>query len=110
MSIGPASGIAGSAAGAPLSQTKSKDVEQAQRETAAQQRQVDTERQAENAAGIGQTQEDSEASERDADGRRLWEQAPQKPGDEPASDEEQPPGKRSIDPTGTRGEQLDLTG
>ena len=30
-------------------------------------------KQAELAAGVGQTEQDQESSERDADGRRLWE-------------------------------------
>ena len=113
MSIGPASGIGGSAAGAPMSQTNSKDVQQTQREAASQQRQVDTQQQAENAAGIGQTHEDSETSDRDADGRRLWERGTQQQ-DPSTTDEETPTAekaeKKSIDPTGESGKQLDLTG
>src|SRR4051812_48995592 len=73
MSMGPLGGIVGSAAGTSLSQTAGAETERSQRDTAAQQRQTDGNERTELAAGIGQTQEDQESSERDADGRRLWE-------------------------------------
>ena len=60
-----------SAAGAPLSQTAGSETERAQKESLAQQRQVGRDQKAEQAAGIGQTEQDQESSERDADGRRL---------------------------------------
>ena len=111
MSIGPTGGITGSAAGAPLSQSQSKDVEQAQRDSATQRRQVDTDRQAENASGVGQTKEDSASSERDADGRRLWERpTPASPHEDSEETDEESNLKQSIDTSGTSGNQLDLTG
>jgi len=67
---------------------------------------------AENAAGIGQTEEDAGTTDRDADGRRIWENTRRKknaptavptPPDSPA-----PP--ISKDPTGSCGNELDLVG
>src|SRR6478752_839497 len=61
------------------------------------------------AAGIGRTEEDSQTSERDADGRRLWERTTsnKKPSD-PTTDATTP--VISKDPTGLCGGQLDLVG
>ncbi len=71
MSMGPMSGVVGSAAGAPLSQTSGSETERAQKDASAHQRLVDTDKKAADAAGIGQTEEDQGTSERDADGRRF---------------------------------------
>ena len=105
MSMGPVmGGILGSAAGAPLSQTAGSESERAQKDAATQQRQVDNDQHAEDAAGVGQTEQDEEASDRDADGRRLWEAPPdkeQQAGDSP---------RQAKDTTGQCGNNLDLTG
>ena len=88
MSVGPLGGIASSAAGSPLAQTKGSDVERAQQDTSNQQRQVQNDQKAEAASGIGEADgEDHETAERDADGRRLWEEPPE--GQEPAAADEQ---------------------
>lgn len=108
MSIGPAGGIAGSAAGAPL-QSKGADSDRAAQEATAQQRQVDSQQAAEKASGVGQTEEDQETSERDADGRRLWEGDAETPSEPRADEQENPPGG-SKDPTGESGNLLDLSG
>jgi len=110
MTMAPLGGLIGSAAGAPLSQTAGSEAERAQKESLAQHRQITAQQQAELAAGIGQTQQDQESSERDADGRRLWE-APAKPSKETSDDgpNETPP-RQSKDATGQSGTQLDLTG
>jgi hypothetical protein len=110
MSMGPLGGITGSAAGAPLSQTKGSETERTQKDAQAQGRQMDAEQLAERAAGIGQTEQDQESSERDADGRRPWE-APAKRGKQSAAEEtaEDVP-RQSKDATGQCGNQLDLTG
>ncbi len=110
MSMGPLGGVVGSAAGAPLSQTAGSETERAQKDSAAQHRQLDGNQRSERAAGIGQTEQDQESSERDADGRRLWE-APGKPskdGKDQLSDEAE--SRQSKDPTGQSGTRLDLTG
>ena len=52
MSVGPLGGLAGSAAGSPLAQTQGSDIEKAQQDVNAQQRQIQTEKKAESAAGI----------------------------------------------------------
>ena len=107
MSIGPSSGIIGSVAGAPLAQSKGSELERASQVVTAHQRQAQSDAAAENAAGIGQTSEDQQSSERDADGRRLWEiegeQAKVKKDAAPLP-------QQSRDATGTCGRTLDLTG
>ena len=107
MSIGSL-GIVGSLAGTPLTQ-KAAEVDKTQRDAADAARQTDSAARAESAQGIGQTEEESEASERDADGRRLWERQQKKP-----SEEEQtastPPETQAKDPEGISGGVLDLTG
>ena len=106
MSIGSFGGVPGSASGAPLSATQGNEAERLQKDAAAQTRQIEHEKQAEQTAGIGHAEEDQEASDRDADGRRLWERGQQTandPGDESAA-------RQSKDVSGTAGNSLDLTG
>ena len=111
MSMGPLGGIIGSAAGAPLSQTAGSETERLQKDSLAQNRQVDADQKAERAAGIGQTEQDQESSERDADGRRLWEAPPKPPKPSPEKPAELAAAARqSKDATGQSGTQLDLTG
>ena len=107
MTMAPLGGIVSSAAGAPLSQATGSEVDRTQKDSAAHTRQVDANQQAERAAGIGQTEQDQEAFERDADGRRLWEAPP----DAKDADANNATGTRqSKDATGQSGTQLDLTG
>ena len=63
-------------------------------------------------AGIGRTDgENHDANERDADGRRLWEAPPEAKADgENADDAANHPAPGAVDPTGTSGSQLDLSG
>jgi hypothetical protein len=118
MSIGSL-GIAGGLAGSPLAQTTGAAVDRAKQDTVHHQRQVDSTQQAADAAGIGQTHEEREASERDADGRMPWERqeataegekgggdAPDEQGE--ASNSSRPAGP--PDPTGDAGGVLDLVG
>ncbi len=110
MSVVPMGGLLASAAGTSLAQSKGSDATRAQQDTAAQERRVQTDQKAESAAGIGQTDgEDHATGERDADGRRLWEQMPggrqNEPGDENGTG---PHGCK--DPTGQSGSLLDLSG
>ena len=105
MSIGPV-GIAASAAGSPLAQTKGAEVQRAQEEVGARSRRVYHDEKAEAAAGIGEPDgEDHETAERDADGRRQGEEQPEL---------EQNPSSRgtrqSKDPSQQSGNLLDLTG
>jgi hypothetical protein len=107
MSIGSL-GVIGGLAGLPVAQNKGSEVERSQHDTVARQRQSQGDLSAEQAAGIGATGEDNQASDRDADGRRLWE----RPLDQSADDGDQPQGASppaSTDSTGQSGTQLDLT-
>ncbi|MBN1909844.1 MAG: hypothetical protein JW818_08910 [Pirellulales bacterium] len=110
MSIGPLGGITAGAAGAPLAQTTGPETERAQQDSASQQRQIRNNEKADAAAGIGETDgEDHETEERDADGRRLWEEPP--PGAD-ATNENAPPDepRPSKDASGQSGNLLDLSG
>ncbi len=74
MSIGPFSGIAGSAAGTSLAQTRGSEIDRAQQESTARELRARSEQKAEMAAGVGQADGDNhQTAQRDADGRRLWE-------------------------------------
>ncbi len=111
MSIGPAGGIIGSAAGSPLAQSKGSDTERAQQDAAGQLRRVASEQKAESAAGIAETDgEDHQTAERDADGRRLWEgpHADDGTADSPADGAESE--SQSKDSSGQTGNLLDLSG
>src|SRR5437870_774563 len=66
-------GIVGGLAGTALPQ-RAAEADRVERELTEQDRAADAGQRAEHAAGIGQTEEDSQTSDRDADGRRLWEQ------------------------------------
>jgi hypothetical protein len=109
MSIGSLGGIISSAAGAPLSQTAGSETERA-KDSLNQSRSVDANQKAELAAGIGQTEQDQGSSERDADGRRLWEtsEKTKKAATEPAAADMAI--RQSKDATGQSGTKLDLTG
>ncbi|MCH8922347.1 MAG: hypothetical protein IIA67_04255 [Planctomycetes bacterium] len=116
MSVGPMGGILGSAAGAPLAQTKGSDKEKAIQEAAAQKRRSESAQKASEAAGVGQTEENQASSERDADGRRLWEAPPGGDDEQQAASvespgEPKPPGEHPTkDVHGQAGNQLDLSG
>ena len=103
-------GMMGSAAGSPLSQAKGTDSDRAQQDTSNEARQVQSERNAENASGIGETEEDEQTSERDADGRRLWEKPTSEGEPDSTTSEEPAEAPRSRDATGQRGTHLDLSG
>jgi hypothetical protein len=106
----PIGGMLSSAAGAPLSQTAGSETERAQKESLAHRRTVDSDQLAEQSAGIGQTHEDQESSERDADGRRLWENPPESKKVQQTTTDVECPARQSKDATGQSGTQLDLTG
>jgi hypothetical protein len=113
MSLLPLGGIINSSAGAPLSQTAGSETERTQRDAGAQQRQVDANDRTEKAAGIGTTEQDQETSDRDADGRRLWEAPAEKKKTAEAADVAAAAAstpRQSKDATGLSGNNLDLTG
>jgi len=105
-------GMIGSVAGTPLSQAKGTDTEKAAQDTSDQARQDRTDRAAENAAGIGETEQDSETSDRDADGRRLWESQKKSSQEDDDADGQQKgsDSPQSRDPSGQCGKQIDLCG
>ncbi len=105
-------GLAGSVATAALAQSRASDTEKVQQETTVQQRALDSIEQAESAAGIGTTNEEQAASDRDADGRQAWELNPAATAvdDSAATDCNEQESARGKDPTGTAGSHLDLRG
>ena len=106
MSVG-FGGIAGSAAGSQLAQTSGSDVDRTAQEVSGAVRKADYQLKAEAAAGIGETDgENHESEDRDADGRRLWEQMHH--GSSETEESETP--KQSRDATGQSGNLLDLSG
>ena len=106
MSVGPL-GFAGAAAGANSAQRQA-DVDRAQHDSANDVRKTKSVQAAEAAAGSAPTDgEGHESHERDADGRRLWEEMGEPPPKDEAPAAEPP---RSKDPTGDRGGNLDLSG
>jgi hypothetical protein len=110
MSIGSL-GIVGGLAGSPLSQ-RTGETERAGRESTEQSRESQAAEKAEQAAGIGQTEEDSQASERDADGRRPWEHPTRPKAAVAASEQPEPEASPGLakDPSGERGGELDVVG
>jgi hypothetical protein len=106
MSIGSLGNI-GSLAAAPATQRTS-DTDKTQAATSDKARAEAGVEYAEKASGIGDTQEDSKANDRDADGRRLWE-FDQPKEEDPVAEAETPEAK-AKDPTGTAGRNLDLSG
>ena len=109
MSVGPM-GAAGSFAGAPLAQTRGSEIERAAQQAQAHERQVRSQTKAADAAGIAATDgEDNQPQERDADGRRLWERAPEA-GEADTEDASTPAPESQSNPDGASGNQLDLTG
>ncbi len=106
MSVGPLNPINVTAAGTPLSQATGPDVARAQQDAANSQRAVQSQVQAESAAGIPQTDgQDLDPGERDADGRRPWRLRRHRPG---ASIDATTTG--GSPPAGNEGGLLDLSG
>ena len=110
MTMVPLGGILTSAAGTALSQTAGSETERAQKDALTQRRGVDADQHAERSAGIGQTEQDHETSERDADGRRLWEGPVDPKKSQKTAAEVEAESRQSKDPTGQSGTKLDLTG
>ena len=107
MSVGPMGGLAASVAAMPLAQAAGADVERAQQATNVQERRAQNDVRAESAAGIGQADgEDHQTGERDANGRRPWEQvARSQNGPSPPADS-----RSSKDASHQSGNLVDLTG
>ena len=111
MSVGPLGGFGGGVAGSPLQQAQGSEVERAGQDAASQQRRVQTDQKAESAAGIGEADgDDHETEQRDADGHRLWEEAPEPEGEQAEADDTPLPPQQSKDAAGESGNLLDLSG
>ncbi len=85
----------------------------AQQEAADRARESQSDKKAEQASGIGEAQHDEGAGDRDADGRRIWEEvAEKKPSESDESDSSAPAGEspQSKDPSGQSGKNIDLSG
>jgi len=109
MSIGPLPPMV-SVAGTSLAQIKGSDVERTQQDTTAHERRIVSGEKAENAAGIAATDEDSQTEDRDADGRRLWEETAKAGAKPEAGDTSAESAHKCKDPSGQSGNQLDLSG
>lgn len=110
MSIGPLNPVAASIVGTPSAHTAGAESARALHEAANQQVQAHNNVRAENAAGVGATDgEDNQASDRDADGRRLWER-PATRRHAPAAGDATSQTPLSRDPSGESGQTLDLSG
>ena len=104
MSIGPMGGL-NSAAGSQLPQTQGTDLDKAKQDTSDQARRTDSDRRAENAASLGETEQDEGTQDRDADGRRILE-ITRRERSAGGGEDPRPP----KDPTGQSGSHIDLSG
>ena len=108
MSVGPLP-PAGNLAGTPQAQSAGTDSHM-RKEGADQARQSASAQRADDASGIGKTEEDSQAEERDADGRMAWQRPrAQARSPEEESTEDRPDTPRSADPEGVRGNEIDFS-
>jgi hypothetical protein len=108
MSIGSL-GVIGSLTATPLPQ-KTAETDKTVREATDEARETEAARAAEAASGIGQTEEDSQAAERDADGRRLWERSAKPPAGEAKPEAPADSQPLAKDPSGEAGGAVDLLG
>ncbi len=109
MSVGPL-GMISSSASTQLAQSQGSEINRTQQETVNQVRAVQASERAEQAGGIGHTEQEQEATDRDADGRRPWEISGQRPEDEVSDPAHDSGPRQSKDPAGVSGRQLDLSG
>jgi hypothetical protein len=110
MSVGPLGSVLSSAAGAPQAQPRA-DVDQAEKTIADQHREAQRNEQADAAAGIAQPDgEEHEAEDRDADGRRMWEEVIGPEGEMMTDPATHLPSRASRDASGERGHEIDLSG
>jgi len=101
--------LIGGAAGSSLAQ-RNANTENTTKESENQARRTSADQKADKAAGIGATEGDAKAGDRDADGRRLWEQTIDEQRDEPTEPQATEKRPASRDPDGVKGNQLDLEG
>ena len=109
MSIG-ALGLLGSVTSGQLQQTRGADTDRAGQDARTQNNQAESARHAEAAQGVGEMVQDESTTDRDADGRRLWERVAKREADSDSDRTPQVDSPQSVDPSGQAGNQLDLTG
>ena len=109
MSIGPL-GMVGAAASAPAAQRQGSDVDRVAQDQSSQAREAASSKQAAKAEGVGETDQNHETTDRDADGRRVWERTSGNSKHHEGDPEDHTEAPRSRDATGDRGNQLDLSG
>lgn len=110
MSIGGHLPLVSGLAGVPLAQARGKEVDRVSEEVAQQSHRLASQRAAEAASGIGETDgQDHHTEERDADGRRPWEIpiGTKKAGTSSPTAEDGPRSARSV---GNVGQIVDLLG
>lgn len=108
MNIGPTSVSLGGLAATPLAQSKGKELDRSAEAAAQDAHRLHSEKLAERANGVGQTDgEDHQAEERDADGRRPWE-IPDRA--RPTQSNDSSGGQQGPDPSGQLGRLIDLSG
>ncbi|MGE3776161.1 MAG: hypothetical protein AB7F89_03170 [Pirellulaceae bacterium] len=103
-------GTVGSVTTGQLQQLRAVETDRTAREATRDATVANANRRAENAAGVGEMEQESAVSERDADGRRLWERPDPTAPDEEADSASGPTAVASLDPSGDSGTLLDLTG
>ena len=111
MNIGSIGIVAGMAA--QVAQSRATEVDRVQQENTVQEREVESAHEAEQAEGVGLTQEESAAGDRDADGRLAWQfgnQTPTEPATPASSALSAETPHHAKDPSGQAGTQLDLEG
>lgn len=112
MDVGAMGGIVGSVAGTGRAQRANSENTRETQDVNNQVREAAAEKKAEAAADVGETDaDDQNANERDADGRRLWEESAKgKSKSAQKSDDDTPTAPPlSKDPRGEMGARLDLT-
>jgi hypothetical protein len=109
MNIGQLS-IVATAAATQSAQARGSEVERVQQEVAVFEREIDSTAEAEAAEGIGVTNEEQAAGDRDADGRRPWEIGVAEAHDKEQDSANPNSSHRAKDPTGQAGSQLDISG
>jgi hypothetical protein len=110
MSLGPTNAVGGSLAATPLSQTCGSEIDRTAHDEAAQQRARGAHERAERADGVGQTDQDYQIGDREANGRQSDEPPPASTRGQdnvPPPAEPDDAGAGPAEPTGAR---IDLCG
>lgn len=108
MNIASLNTFAGTAA-AQASQTASADSDHQLQRAVTRSNATDSLKKTAEAAGIGQTEQEESAGDRDADGRRVWEIPPSQK-TQPETPEETAAEDSPPDPLGECGQQIDILG